>query len=68
MENLKETAVDFIVWAASSTPILIPLFIFAALVFIVIRKKLAKKNLKKAVSGFPVKFDTSDKTDDTSDK
>lgn len=68
VENMKDTAVDFIVWAASSTPILIPALVLILLAAFAIRKKIAKKNLKKMASGFPVTFDTADKTDDVSDK
>lgn len=58
LENMKEASVDFIVWAISSTPMLIPLLLVVLLVVLVIRRKASKKTIKNITSGFSVKLDS----------
>ena len=68
VENLKETAIDIIVWTASSTPILIPLLAIVILVVLVIRKKVFKKNFKTIASKIPVELNSESSKNDSKDK
>lgn len=67
VENMKNSAIDFIVWAASSTPILIPLLAVVIVAVLIFRKILAKKNVKNIVYKLSSEF-TSDSSSDESKK
>lgn len=68
VENMKNSAIDFIVWAASSTPILIPLLAVVIVVILILRKVLAKKNVKNIASKLPAEFHSDASTDSSKDK
>jgi len=68
VENMKNSAIDFIVWAASSTPILIPLLAVVIVVILILRKVLAKKNVKNFASKLPAEFHSDASTDSSKDK
>ena len=65
IENMKESFVDFIIWLASSIPILIPAIAFFTLIIFTLRKKLAKKKLTKMASGISASFDSTGSSDDS---
>ena len=64
IENMKESFVDFIVWLASSTPILIPAIALFTLVIFSLRKKIANRKLKKMATGISASFDSEKPSDD----
>lgn len=65
VENMKNSAIDFIVWAASSTPILIPLLAVVIAAVLILRKVLAKKNVKNIASKLPSEFKSDSSSDET---
>ena len=65
VENMKNSAIDFIVWAASSTPILIPLLAVVIAAVLILRKVLAKKNVKNIASKLPSEFKSDSSSDES---
>ena len=60
VENMKEAGIDFIVWAASSTPLLIPLAVLLLILVFFIRKIRSKKTIRSIASNIPVDYNNND--------
>ncbi len=60
VEDLKDSAVDFIVWTASSIPFLIPLAILVMIAVIIIRKIRTKKFIRSIASKLPTGIESDD--------
>ena len=60
LENLKTSAVNFIVWFVSSIPFLLPLAVILLMLLFTLKKKLAKRSLKKLASSPPSKLDANE--------
>ena len=61
VEDLKDSAVDFIVWTASSIPFLIPLAILVMIAAIIIRKIRTKKSIRSIASKLPTGIESDEK-------
>ena len=56
VENLKESAIDFVVWVASSTPFLLPLAIFVLAIIFILRKIRTRKSIRSIASNIAVEL------------
>ena len=65
VENMKNSAIDFIVWTASSTPILIPLLVVVIAAVMIFRKILVKKNVKNIASKLSSEFKSDSSSDES---
>ncbi len=62
IENMKDASIDFIVWLASSTPLLIPLLGIIFVLIIVIRKFISKKKIKNIASNVTTDINNQNET------
>ncbi len=65
VENMKDSAIDFIVWAASSTPLLIPLAFLVLILTFIIRKFRNRKSIRSIASNIPADFEIDEKGTDS---
>ncbi len=61
VENLKENAIDFIVWTASSIPLLIPLAFLVLILIFIIRKFKSRKSIRSIASNITADLEIDEK-------